>query len=91
MSVSLFEMLKNLSYDTRLGDEADHSELATAALTKQRVDFVHRRIRSAHLRRSAALRAVLRVGSSAGWGRGGRYREQSITGQTRIFVAHRRG
>ena len=41
MSVSLFEMLENLSYNTRLGDEADHPELATAALTKQRVDFVH--------------------------------------------------
>jgi len=69
MSVSLFEMLENLSYNTRLGDEADHSELATAALTKERVDFVHPRIRSAHLRRSAALRAGLRVSSSAGWGR----------------------
>ena len=41
MSVSLFEMLKNLSYDARLGDEADHLELATAAFTKERVDFVH--------------------------------------------------
>jgi len=41
MSVSLLEMLENLSYNTRLGDEADHSELASAALTKERVDFVH--------------------------------------------------
>ena len=41
MSVSLFEMLKNLSYNTGLGDEADHPELATAALTKERVEFVH--------------------------------------------------
>ncbi len=31
----------NLSYDTRLGDEADHAELASASLTKERVDFVH--------------------------------------------------
>ncbi len=59
MSVSLFEMLKNLSYDTRLGDEADHSELATAALTKQRVDFVHPtdKIRPPTSKRSLARRA----------------------------------
>ncbi len=41
MSVSLLEMFDNLSQDTRLSDEADDPELATAALTKQRVDFVH--------------------------------------------------
>ncbi len=29
MSVSFFEMVKNLSYDARLGDEADHLELET--------------------------------------------------------------
>ncbi len=29
----------NFSYNTRLGDEADHSELATASVTKERVDF----------------------------------------------------
>ncbi len=45
MSVSLFEMIENLSYNTRLGDEADHSELATAALTKERVDFVRDRFK----------------------------------------------
>ncbi len=39
MSVSLFEMLDNLSYNTRLGDEADYPELATAAFTKERVDL----------------------------------------------------
>ena len=41
MSVSLSEMLENLSHNTRLSDEADHPELASAALTRQRVDFVH--------------------------------------------------
>ncbi len=45
MSVSLFEMLKNLSYDTRLGDEADHAELASTSLTKERVDFVRDRFK----------------------------------------------
>ena len=45
----------NLSYNTRLGDESDHSELATAALT---------------LRRSAALRAGLRVRLLGGMGAG---------------------
>ena len=41
MSVSLSEMLENLSHNTRLGDEADYSELASATVTKERVDFVH--------------------------------------------------
>ncbi len=59
MSVSLFEMLKNLSYDTRLGDEADHAELASASLTKERVDFVHPtdKIRPPTSKRSLARRA----------------------------------
>ena len=30
MSVSLLEMLENLSYNTKLGDEADYPELASA-------------------------------------------------------------
>ena len=45
MSVSLFEMLENFSYNTSLGDEADHPELASAAVTKERVDFVADRFR----------------------------------------------
>ena len=40
MSVSLLEMLENLAYNTRLGDEADYPELASASVTKERVDFV---------------------------------------------------
>ena len=50
MSVSLFEMLENLSYSTSLGDEADHAELASASVTKERVDFVHPTDKIAHLR-----------------------------------------
>ena len=59
MSVSLFQMIENLSYNTRLGDEADHSELASASLTKKRVDFVHPtdKIRPPTSKRSLARRA----------------------------------
>ncbi len=59
MSVSLFEMLENLSHNTRLGDEADHPELASASLTKERVDFVHPtdKIRPPTSKRSLARRA----------------------------------
>ena len=47
MSVSLLEMLENLSYNTRLGDEADYPELASASVTKERVDFVRRSFHTA--------------------------------------------
>jgi len=59
MSVSLLEMLENSSYEARLGDEADQPELASASLTKERVDFVHPtdKIRPPTSKRSPACRA----------------------------------
>ena len=38
-AVTLFEMVQNFSDDARLGDETDHLELASAALTNERVHF----------------------------------------------------
>jgi len=52
-------MTSKLLRDTRLGDEADHAELASASLTKERVDFVHAtdKIRPPTSKRSLARRA----------------------------------